>query len=235
MHVDAYELIAFAVRVQVRYALIPHAEYRAGLRSGLDRQQRLPRKGRHLDLCAERRLRDADDQIEDHVVTFAVEELMRFFLDHDNNVARSAAAPAHVALSAERDIIAFCNACGNIHFKHRFSFYATFAMANGACFAHGLSFTAARGTHGNVDHLPEHGAGDLPHLAASAAGFACLQSGAAFCAGSFTRITCFHVTELDLFLDTRCDFFQRERNTHLKIGTLLRTRLPLGLPAAEEV
>src|SRR5262249_23420234 len=85
---DAHQQLAWPPRSYVRHALSRQADHVAILRAGLDRDLGLAAQRRHLHASAQRRLREADGQIEDQVV--AVPDQIR--VRPDTHVAEQIAA-----------------------------------------------------------------------------------------------------------------------------------------------
>ena len=70
---------------------------------------------RHLDLGAERGLREAERHLADDVVVLAAEERVLADADHDVEVARRAAAAARLAFAAQLQARAGVDAGGDLH------------------------------------------------------------------------------------------------------------------------
>src|SRR5690349_9868202 len=98
-HAD--DLVAATVAVHVRDAAALQPERLARLRPGRDLHLRRALERRHVDLRAERRLREADRHVADDVRPLADEERVLADVEHDVEVARRAAARRGLTLATQ--------------------------------------------------------------------------------------------------------------------------------------
>src|SRR5512138_806463 len=75
-YIDDHHLVATSTAAQVWDTFILDMEDLSRLCTGRDFQLFISVQRRHIDLCAERRLRDIDIEVQDNVIVAALEELV---------------------------------------------------------------------------------------------------------------------------------------------------------------
>src|SRR5450432_4192958 len=111
---------------------------------------------RHIDMPAQRRLREADRNLADDVVVVPAENRMRPDLDIAMQIARGRAILARLALAADAHRLSFMNAGGNFHGDDALAHLPPRAAAGAALIFHDRSSAAAiRAGRHHAEHSAE--------------------------------------------------------------------------------
>src|SRR5580704_15999674 len=131
-HYNFYQLIAASVAVEIDDALALEAQDFSRLRSRRDLELHLAFERRHFDLGSDRRLRETDRRLDDHVVVLAHEHLVLLDVDDDVEIALRPAAVAGLAFAAQLEPRAVVDPRRNFH-GERFGFAdSSLSLAFGA-------------------------------------------------------------------------------------------------------
>jgi hypothetical protein len=126
---DLDKLVADPAGSQVRQALSLYSEDTAILRAGRDFQASWPIQARHLNRCAESRLRKTQGHDGDKIVTVALEEFVRL----DSNVAVEVSSwsgiATRLAFAGYSYALSLMNTGGNLDADDSFLRYSARALA----------------------------------------------------------------------------------------------------------
>ena len=98
-HVDADVQIAVAVALKVFHALAAQAEHRIGLCASRDFDRGLVGESGHLHFCTERSLDKTHWHFAEQVISIALENFVRFEMEHYVKIARWSAAQSALAVA----------------------------------------------------------------------------------------------------------------------------------------
>src|SRR5262249_39555549 len=101
LHEDAYELVAACAATQIGDALPLQTQHAARLRSRRDLHLEFAFQGRHVDLRAERGMREADRDLTDDVVALTGEQRMLADADDDIEVTGRTAVSSCLTFAAQ--------------------------------------------------------------------------------------------------------------------------------------
>src|SRR5438876_1059550 len=174
-----------AALAEARQALGAQAVGHAGLRARLDAQRRRPERRRHLDLRAQRGLREGDAEVIDQVVAVALEARVLFDVEHGDEIAARAVARPRDALPPQREIVVIGHAGRYVDLNRLLALHSAVTAAAMAGVAHDGALTRARGTRRYGEELAEERLRLVPDLAAPAAGAALRRLRARLGAGAF--------------------------------------------------
>src|SRR5688572_19919466 len=142
---------------EVRHALAPEPDLRAGLGAGLDLDLGvLALDGRDVDLRPQRRLGDRKLGLEVQLRALALERRVRRDVDRDVQAAGHAAARSHLALVGQPDLVALVDARRDRHAQAPAALRPALAVAGVARVLDDLALAPAARAGGDVDHLAEH-------------------------------------------------------------------------------
>src|SRR5882762_96074 len=181
---DADVQVAMAALTEPRQALGAQAVGHAGLGAGLDAQHRLTERRRHLDLRAQRGLREGDAEIVDQVVAVALEARVLFDVEYGDEIAARTVARPRDALPPHREIVVISHAGRHVDLNRLLALHSAVAIAAMTRVADDRALTRARGTRRYGEELAEERLRLVPNLAAAAAGGAPRWLRARFGAGA---------------------------------------------------
>src|ERR1019366_9699557 len=118
---------------------------------------------------AERGLGERHRQFEHQVVAFALEAIVGFDLDHDDEVAGNATARARRSLAAQGQVMLGRDARRYVNRNRTLALDASLTSAHLTRCRDDESFTVTRGTRSDLHELPEHRARGTPYFAGAAA------------------------------------------------------------------
>ena len=199
----------------------------AGIFSGLLAVQR-----RDLQLVAERRLREADVEVEQDVVAVALEQRVLLHGQDDVEVAASAAVEAHLAFAADADLRALFDSRRNPHLELALPHLAPAASTLMARLVDDPALAAAAVAGGDVDELAEDASLGATNLAAAVADGALARLGARLGAQAVADGARLAAVDLDLLLGAEDGLFEGERQAVVEVAAALRLSTPAR--AAEE-
>src|SRR3989441_7965879 len=140
---------------EARQAFGAQAVGHAGLRPGLDAQRRLAERRGHLDLRAQRRLRERDAEVVDEVVAMALEARILLDVEHRDEIAARAVARAGNSLPSQRQIVVIGDAGGHVDLNRLLTLHAPLAAAAVAGAVDDGALTGAGGTGRDGEELAE--------------------------------------------------------------------------------
>src|SRR5512140_1808904 len=175
---------------------------------------------RDLDIGAKCGLRVADQKIEDHVVAVPREYLMRLLFDHDDDIACRSTPTPGIPFATERNVVPLAYPRRDRHLDRRLSLHASLAVTGHAWLLDDPPFTVAVVAHGDVHELAEDRSRDLADFAAPFADGAGDRPFRRLRAAPVARLAGLPLLDLDFLVDPGGNFFKREFQTDLQIGTL---------------
>src|SRR6266404_3322607 len=237
---DAHEVVAAPVAVEIGDALALQLEDRPRLRPRRNAHPQLSLERRHLEVGAERRLREADRHVADDVVLFATEQGVILHTDDDVEVARRAAGRARLPFAPQLEARPGVDAGWNLHAQALRATHGPLAAA----LRTGIADRAAAAVTLSA-HLRDAEEALLEaHLPGAAAGGALLRRRSGLRAFAVAGLARRHARQRDRLLDAERRLLEREVEVVAQIlaaaGAALRpsaARLPeeVAEDAAEDV
>ena len=225
-------LVAACGRTQRGQALPAQADHLSALRSFRDPLLQLALEGRHLDLRAERGLRERDRHLAVEVLAVAREQGVGLHRDHHVEIARRAAGDSRLSLAREAQPRAVVDAGRHAHLDALQALDAPRAAAVRTALAHDLAGSGAivAGTADSEEALLQH------HLSAAPAARADFGAGAGTRPASATGLAGAHLRDLDLRLEAREHVVELDFQVVAEVGTALTASLtPSARATSEEI
>ena len=215
---DVDKQVAVAVTVRVGKTLVSQSEHLAGLSSGFDVNSHSAIYGRHFHFASKHSGREVEHKVVDEVFAVALEFVVGFFFNLNDEVARDSAARSIVAVSLHAQEHTFSHAGGYVHAHHLFFAFESYAAAFRAAFFNNLAFAFAVRAHRLGLHLSEESLLHFSDIACAVAVATCGEFGAVFCSGAFAVGASHHARYFELFLHAVSHFFEVNLHAHAQVG-----------------
>ena len=174
--------------------------------------------GRHFHFAAKHSSREVEHKVVDEVFAVALEFVVGFFFNLNDEVAGDSAARSIVAVSLHAQEHTFSHAGGYVHAHHLFFAFESYAAAFRAAFFNNLAFAFAVRAHRLGLHLSEESLLHFSDIAGAVAVTACGEFGAVFCSGAFAVGASHHARYFELFLHAVSHFFEVNLHAHAQVG-----------------